>query len=1005
MEREFKLLMLEDTPEDAVLIKRTLQRSNLKLKIKLVSTRHDFIEALSSFAPEIVLSDHQLPHFSSTEALEVCKQVLPFVPFILVTGAVSEEFAASIIKAGADDYLLKDNLTRLPTAILQAVQKKRTEESLRNSEANLRAIFDNTDTGFILIDTAFIIQSFNRTFAHLAALEFHKNVEEGESIFHVIREERQDRARHIFEEVLKGQTVVYDLEFVQGSGRWYHYRVSPVCDAHNAVIGIISAIADISARKIAEDKLKDTLQRLVFHMENTPLGFIEWDNQFKIRSWSRRSQEIFGWTEKEFSEMGSYDHVYIEDAPIVRRNAQQLPRAHIVSNNAVNRNYTKEGRVIWCQWFNSALKDKDGKVITYLSMVQDITEQKTAELLLKQSNERYELVSKATSDAIWDWDIEKDTTFWNHGLKTLFGYEESGMANPDGWWQDRIHPDDHGRVAAEIEETFRRQRGSWISNYRYRCANGKYLHVFDRAHVIYKDGKPERMIGAMQDVDEHFRTLEEVKRLSIVASKTDNSVMILDKEYRIEWANDSFTKLTGYGLKESVGKKPFEFLCGPETDASVLKMIIERVKSTVPVTEEIINYNKDGKAYWVRVTITPVFNELGDLDRFVTIQSDVTSQKEFEQKITVIARELANLIENSNVPIFGIDRNGYINEWNAAAKELTSYSKNEVLGKQWTKFFNEETHKNVGDIFEKALQGEATRNFELPFFTKEGKALIFLMSISPRMDVQKSIKGAFCVGHDITEVIRYRQDLENIIEKRTHELNNALQKEKEQVDLRGKFVSIASHEFRTPLSTIIFAVESIRNHFHQLTEEQIQRKLMKIEDQASHMTVLLEDILTIGKSEANKIKPKPVRVDLREFVNSLIEEINSSGRISHEIIYDYSSKRNTITIDDKLLRNVLVNLLTNALKFSLAQTPVKIDVSDALENILIEVTDEGIGIEEEDLTSIFEAFQRGSNVSTVQGTGLGLSIVKKAVELLNGSISVQSVVNKGTTFKVLIPAR
>ena len=998
--------MLEDTPEDVILIKKVLKRANLKLEIKVVSVREDFIEALSSFGPEIVLSDHQLPQFSSPEALEICKQILPFVPFILVTGAVSEEFAASIIRAGADDYLLKDNLARLPMAIEQAIQRKRTEASLQKFEAKLRAIFDNTDTAFILIDTAFIIQSFNRTFTHLTALEFDKNVAEGESIFHVIREERQDRARQIFEEVLKGQTVVYDLEFVPGSGRWYHYRVSPVCDAHNVVIGIISAIADISARKIAEDNLKETHQRLLFHMENTPLGFIEWDNQLRVKSLSKRSEEIFGWTEREFGDQKDvYGHVYEDDRTSVSNIDQQLLRGEMAINNGVNRNYTKDGRVIWCRWYNSALKDSSGAVTTILSMVEDITEQKMAELRVKLSNERFELVSKATSDAIWDWDIEKDTTFWNHGLKTLFGYEELEMASPDSWWQEKIHPDDHGRVAAEIEETFRQKGDTWISNYRYRCANGKYLHVFDRAHVIYKDGKPERMIGAMQDVDEHIRTLEEVKRLSIVASKTDNSVMILDKEYRLEWVNDSFTKLTGYGLKESVGKKPFEFLCGPETDASVLKMIIERVKRNVPVTEEIINYNKDGKAYWVRVTITPVFNELGDLDRFVTIQSDVTSQKEFEQKITVIARELANLIENSNVPIFGIDRNGYINEWNAAAKELTSYSKNEVLGKQWTKFFNEETHKNVGDIFEKALQGEATRNFEFPFFTKEGKALIFLMSISPRMDVQKSIKGAFCVGHDITEVIRYRQDLENIIEKRTHELNNALQKEKEQVDLRGKFVSIASHEFRTPLSTIIFAVESIRNHFHQLTEEQIQRKLMKIEDQASHMTVLLEDILTIGKSEANKIKPKPVRVDLREFVNSLIEEINSSGRISHEIIYDYSSKRNTITIDDKLLRNVLVNLLTNALKFSLAQTPVKIDVSDALENILIEVTDEGIGIEEEDLTSIFEAFQRGSNVSTVQGTGLGLSIVKKAVELLNGSISVQSVVNKGTTFKVLIPAR
>lgn len=745
--------MLEDSSDDASLIQKTLQRADVAFEAKVVASRDDFVKALASFSPDLILSDHQLPQFSSTEALEICRRSFPFLPFILVTGTVSEEFAASIIRAGADDYLLKNNLKRLPTAIRQAIERKKTEQSL------------------------------------------------------------------------------------------------------------------------------------------------------------------------------------------------------------------------------------------------------------VQSNERYELVSKATSDAIWDWNIVNDTITWNHGLKTLFGYEPISMADTDRLWRDKIHPDDHGRVLEEMNKVFSEQGDSWISFYRYRHINGNYRHVFDRAHVLYEKGKPIRMIGAMEDVNDRIKTLEEVKRLSIVASKTDNSVLILDKDFRIEWVNDSFTRSTGYPLQEVIGKRPFEFLYGPESNSFIERKIIENEKILHPFTEEILNYAKDGRKHWVRVTITPIFNEKGALDKFIAIQSDVTEQKEFEKNITAIAREFTSLIENANVPIFGIDRNGYVNEWNRITAEITEYTKNEVLEKKWIDILDPSVHEKVRDIIKKVYTGESTRNIELPFVSKSGKNLVILMSISPRLDGNKNIKGAICVGQDISEVILYRQGLEKLVEERTRELHEALRKEKELVEMKNKFVSIASHEFRTPISTISFAAESIRNYFHQLTAEEIQRKLIKIEDQASHMTNLLEDILTLGKSEAGKIKVKRISIDLKEFIDSLIEEVRSTVKEKREINFTFSCVNSKVNVDDKLLRNVVNNLLTNALKFSGSNTTVTIAVADFEGNISIEVTDEGIGIDESELTSVFESFQRGSNASDIQGTGLGLSILKKAVELMNGSIKVRSSLNVGSTFSVRIPIK
>lgn len=751
METVIKVLMLEDNANDAALIQKTLERAHVPAQTRLVSTREAFVQALDDSMPDIILSDHQLPQFSSPEALHLAHAKYPFVPFILVTGTVSEEFAAAIIRSGADDYLLKNNLKRLPTAVHQAIEKKRTEKSLI------------------------------------------------------------------------------------------------------------------------------------------------------------------------------------------------------------------------------------------------------------ESNERYELVSKATSDAIWDWDLQTDKIVWNHGLKTLFGHDYTETTATSEWLRNQLHPDDHDRVVSEVGKVFKDRSDSWVSFYRFKHVSGDYRHVFDRAHIIYQNGRAIRMIGAMQDVNDRLKMLEEVKRLSIVASKTDNSVLIMDKDMKIEWVNDSFTKLTGYTLKEAIGRPSFEFLHGPDTDPFVLQRIVQKAQLLKPFTDEMVNYSKAGRRYWVRMTVTPVLTMEGEIDKFVTIQTDITAQKEFENNITAIARELSTLIENSNAPIFGVDRNGYINEWNKITAELTGYTRNEVLGKKWANFLAPEVHEKVSSVLRNVLDGHPATNYQLPTRSKNGKELILSISMSARYDSNKNVKGAICVGQDITELLLYRRDLERMVDERTRDLNEALKKEKELVEMKSKFVSIASHEFRTPLSTISFAAESIRNYFHQLSIDEINRKLIKIEDQASHMTNLLEDILTIGKSEAGKIKLKRVSLDLKEFIESLVEEVKVGARQQREIQFRYSYPRTKISIDDKLLRNIVSNLLTNAIKFSEPQSLVRVSVSGQNGVIIIEVADQGIGIAEQELGSIFESFQRGSNASNIQGTGLGLSILKKAVELMGGTISVKSRLNEGSVFTVKIP--
>lgn len=435
-------------------------------------------------------------------------------------------------------------------------------------------------------------------------------------------------------------------------------------------------------------------------------------------------------------------------------------------------------------------------------------------------------------------------------------------------------------------------------------------------------------------------------------------------------------------------------------------MLFEKIQRGESFTVELLIYLKSGDTKWIKLSLTPVLDDHGRVERFIGLMSDITGQKEFEDRIITIARELSDLIENANAPIYGTDMNGYVNEWNKVMAQLTGYSKNEALGRRFLEHFIRETDRpKFSFIFSNVLKDQPVSNLELLVVTRDKEELIFLLNATPRKNAKDEVTGILMVGQNITELINYRNNLEAMVEKRTSELNQALQKEKELVEMKSKFVSVASHEFRTPLSTISLAAESVRNHFHQLGADDVKRKLLKIEDQAAHMTNLLEDVLTMGKSDAGKIKVKLVSLDLQEFVTTLIDEVRSVAKVPRTIDLKFTSTLTTVSIDDKLFRNVFVNLLTNAIKFSPEDSVVSVRISDTSEGIEIQVEDQGIGIDQEELNTVFEAFHRGSNASNIQGTGLGLSITKKAVDLMRGTIHVDSVLNKGTTFTVKLPIR
>ena len=249
----------------------------------------------------------------------------------------------------------------------------------------------------------------------------------------------------------------------------------------------------------------------------------------------------------------------------------------------------------------------------------------------------------------------------------------------------------------------------------------------------------------------------------------------------------------------------------------------------------------------------------------------------------------------------------------------------------------------------------------------------------------------------------------SIKEKHLNELKlkQALLKEKELGELKLRFISTASHEFRTPLSAINFAAGSMKKYWAKMGSIMIENKLTKIENQVGFMVSLLDDVLLVGQAEAGKIRNYPLTLNLGEFIDKIIEEVYHSSKKSHKILLiDTKKLKSTdLFIDEKLGRNIFVNLLSNAIKFSPNADEVKVEMSLEKDYTIISVIDFGIGILESEIKNIFTPFTRGKNVDLIQGTGLGLSIVKEALEAMEGKIIVNSTLGNGTTFIVKIPKK
>ncbi|WP_193194561.1 scytonemin biosynthesis sensor histidine kinase [Nostoc sp. MG11] len=368
---------------------------------------------------------------------------------------------------------------------------------------------------------------------------------------------------------------------------------------------------------------------------------------------------------------------------------------------------------------------------------------------------------------------------------------------------------------------------------------------------------------------------------------------------------------------------------------------------------------------------------------------DITESKQTEEALRLNAARFQTLAETTDASTFLIQgmRLCYVNP---AVELLTGYTRKELLtGFDLRRLIKSKKRRHVRN------QGEAT-NFEyqeMNILTKNGTERWLACTVAI-LDGVLDFGGnpvELIAGIDITDY-KYAES----------ELNQALEQAKQLSELRARFLSMVCHQFRTPLNTVSFSNSLLKRHMDEWTQEEIQPLFDHIQTAVEQLSQMLDDILFFAKAEAAKINFQPKSVEIVQFCNDLVAQMQMSSS-QNPINFVSQVECLTAYVDKKLLESVLNNLLDNAIKYSSSRSVIDLKLSCENGKIVFQVKDRGIGISVADQQQLFEPFYRGSNIDHIPGTGLGLSIVKTLVDLHGGQIAMESEVGVGTTFTVMLP--
>ena len=905
-----------------------------------------------------------------------------------------------------------------------------TQENFKNIQFLYNSIINSSDDAIISKTLDGIITSWNPAAESLFGYTALEAV--GKHISCIIPLERMSEEQLIINKIKNGEHVkYYETQRIRKDGSLVNIflTVSPIKNSTGNIIGASKIIGEITETKKAQELYKinnvleqDVNERILqltiefernnfkalinntndlmwsvdrsFNLITSNYGFDEIIKKIASKSISHGS----GWNLKAYNKLFKRFKAYYERA--------------FLGEIFTELEYVASPVESWAEISFYPIRRGD-EIVGTACHSRDITNIKKSERQIKANEKRFRALVENGVDSVAILSAEGKPLYVSPTIKKVLGYTEEEALQLDLF--SLFHQDDIV-WAIEIWQQILAKPGIpfHLRPSRMLHKNGSWRWLEGTLTNLLHNDAVNGIVDNFRDVTEKKKAEDLLKLTQFAVDNSGDCVFWMSPDARIIDINDAACNKLGYTKQQLLGLTVPDIDPLFTTDKWNHQFSLLREKKSMFF--ETIHKTINGEI--IPVEIRANYIEYEGKEYNCVFSRDISERKKADEELKKSDSFSKGILNSINSCIAVLSKNGEIIKTNQAWKIMSASSEMSKAN-----FISE--GKNCFKILEEAaVAGNMLAKDTINGLREvmNGRMSIYKnqYSFKPNATNDKwwfdiAISGFLGQSdmiiiniQDITELKNTEKERDNTQEANTKlqkielELNNALAKEKDLNELKSRFVSMASHEFRTPLTTIMSSLSLISTYAENKDIDGQVRHINKIRRSVNNLTDILNDFLSVSKLEEGKIEHNPKKINLKNFIGDIISEMQLIVTEGRTIIQKYHAKE-MATIDQKLLKNIMFNLLSNAIKFSKASGIVEVIVEEFEGSITIAVKDYGIGISIEDQRHLFQRFFRGYNVTNIQGTGLGLNIVAKYAELMKASLTYESIENKGSIFSLKIP--